>query len=270
MTTLLSDLGQDVGTYNLALIRRVLFARIDNRSSNYTATLACTLRMYLRFLVSEGAVAEALIAAVPRVPKWSLSALPQYISATDMERTIASCGDHPAGIRNRAILLLLARLALRAGDIVALQIGDIDWNRAEIRVSGKSRRQTALPLPQDAGDALYRYITAARHTIHGSPFKNQKVFLGSNAPYRPFNAASTVTSIVRRSFDRAGIITRGGRGAHVFRHSQATSLLHSGASFEVISSLLRHASMDATMIYAKVDTVMLQEITQPWLGAGVL
>jgi len=269
MTTLLPDLGEDASTCNPALIRSVLFAHIDNRSPNYATTLSCTLRMYLRFLVSEGTVAQALIAAVPRVPKWSLSALPQYISTADMERTIASCGGHPAGIRDRAILLLLARLALRGGDIRALRIGDVDWNRAEIRVCGKSGQQTALPLPQDVGDALYLYLTKARRTIDGLPLEEQKVFLGSLAPYRPFNAASTVTSIVRRALNRAGIITRGGRGAHVFRHSQATSLLRSGASFEVISSLLRHASMDTTMIYAKVDTVMLQEIAQPWLSGGV-
>ena len=91
---------------------------------------------------------------------------------------------------------MLARLALRAGDITALRIGDIDWNRAEIRVSGKSRRQTALPLPQEVGDALY-HLMKARRTIDGLPLKEQKVFLGSLAAYRPFNAASTVTSIVR-------------------------------------------------------------------------
>ena len=185
-----------------------------------------------------------------------------------MERTIASCGDRPAGIRDRTILLLLARLALRAGDITALRIGDIDWNRAEIRVSGKSRRQTALPLPQEVGDALYLYLMKARRTIDGLPLKEQKVFLGSLAPYRPFNAASTVTSIVRRALNRAGVVTRGGRGAHVFRHSQATALVRAGASFEVISSLLRHASMDTTMIYAKADTRMLREVAQPWLGGG--
>ena len=268
ITMLVPDLGMDPGIYDAALIRRVFFIHIDNRSSDYAATLASTLRMYLRFLVSEGAVSQALIAAVPRVPKWSLAALPQYISAADMERTIASCDDRPAGIRDRTILLLLARLALRASDITALRIGDIDWNRAEIRVSGKSRRQTALPLPQEVGDALYLYLMKARRTIDGLPLKEQKVFLGSLAPYRPFNAASTVTSIVRRALNRAGVVTRGGRGAHVFRHSQATALVRAGASFEVISSLLRHASMDTTMIYAKADTRMLREVAQPWLGGG--
>ena len=108
----------------------------------------------------------------------------------------------------------------------------------------------------------------ARRTIDGLPLKEQKVFLGSLAPYRPFNAASTVTSIVRRALNRAGVVTRGGRGAHVFRHSQATALVRAGASFEVISSLLRHASMDTTMIYAKTDTRMLREVAQPWLGGG--
>ena len=119
------------------------------------------MRMYLRFLVSEGGIAPALLAAVPTVPQWRLSTLPRYIPADDVERSIVSCDDGPAGVRDRAILLLLARLALRAGDIVGLRLGDIDWDRSVVHVSGKSRRETALPLPQDVGDALYAYITSA-------------------------------------------------------------------------------------------------------------
>ena len=261
IAAVLPALGDDPRTYDAALIRRVLFEHIEHRSRNDARTLATAMRVYLRFQVSQGRIAAALVGAVPTVPRWRLSTLPRYISAEDVERSVASCGDDPVGVRDRAILLLLARLALRAGDIVALRLDAIDWDRAEIQVSGKSRRQTALPLPQDAGNALYTYITTVRPRVD-----HENVFLCATAPYRPFGDPSTVTSVARRALDRADVTTFATRGAHVFRHSQATELLRSGAALEVIRSLLRHASPDTTMIYAKTDVAMLQEIAQPWIG----
>ena len=155
----LPGLGDDPGVYNAALVRRVLFDRMEPWSQGYARTLTTAMRMYLRFLVSEGSIAAGLVEAVPTVPQWRLSALPRYILADDVERAIASCGDDPMGVRDRAILLLLARLALRAGDIVALRLDDIDWNRAEIRVSGKSRWTTfaaAAPGRRRCAPRLYR------------------------------------------------------------------------------------------------------------------
>ena len=148
IATALSALGDDPRAYDAALIRQVLFEAIEHRSRNYARKLTIAMRIYLRFLVSEGSIAAALIAAVPTVPRWRLSTLPRYIPADDVERTIASCSDDPVGVRDRAILLLLARLALRAGDIVALRLGDIDWDRAEIQVAGKSRWQTVRLCPR--------------------------------------------------------------------------------------------------------------------------
>lgn len=263
IAAVLPDLGDDPGAYDAALIRRVLSEQIERRSVSHVKRLATAMRMYLRFLASEGAAAAALAEVLPRVPQWRLSELPRYIAADDVERTIASCGDDPVGVRDRAILLLLARLALRAGDIVDLRLGDIDWDKAEIRVSGKSRRRTALPLPQDAGDALRVYIETVRPRV-----KEEKVFLCVNAPWRPFPAASNVSYVARGAMDRAGVATLAnrGRGAHVFRHSRATELLRSGASLDVIRSLLRHASPKTTVIYAKTDTLMLREVAQPWVG----
>ena len=260
ITSLLPGLGDDPQAYDAGLIRRVLFERMEHRSRHYARQLATSMRTYLRFLVAEDCVTAALVAAVPTVPQWRLCTLPRYIPTEDVERAIASCGDSPAGVRDRAILLLLARLALRAGDIDALRLADIDWERAALHVSGKARRKAVLPLPQDAGDALYTYIASARPKVNEA-----QVFLGSQAPYRPF-ARGTVTAIARRALDRAGIVTSATRGAHVFRHSQATNLLRSGASLDMIQSLLRHESANTTMIYAKTDTVMLQEVAQPWIG----
>ena len=263
MSAVLPGLGVDPDAYDAARIRKVLWEQIEHRSRTHAQSLTTSMRMYLRFLMSEGLIQAALVEAVPTVPQWRLSTLPRYIFADDIERTIASCDDQLTGLRDRAILLLLARLALRAGDIVALHLDDIDWGRAEIRVSGKSRRQTVLPLPQDVGDALIAYLK------HRPKVDNEKVFLCMDAPHRPFSGPTTVSAVARRALDRAGVQTFASRGAHVFRHSQATHLLRTGSSLTVVQSLLRHESMDTTMIYAKTDVVMLQEVALPWIGEGV-
>ena len=260
ITPLLPALGNDPRAYDAALIRRVLSEHMEHRSRHHAKRLAGSMRMYLRFLVAEDSVTAALVAAVPTVPQWRLCTLPRYIPAEDVERAIASCGDSSAGVRDRAILLLLARLALRAGDIYAMRLTDIDWDGAVLNVCGKARRKAVLPLPQHAGDALFAYIATARPKVNEA-----HVFLGSQAPYRPLTQTA-VTKIARRALDRAGVVTSASRGAHVFRHSQATNLLRSGASLDMIQSLLRHESSNTTMIYAKTDRVMLQEVAQPWIG----
>ena len=162
----LPALGEVPESYDAALIRRVMLAHLERGSRSRARVLATSLRMYLRVLAFEGHVPAALVGAVPSVPAWSLSTLPRHIPVEDVERTIESCDTAtPAGTRDRAALLLLARLALRAGDVVALRLTDIDWDRALLRVNGKTRRDTLLPLPQDVGDALHAYIASARPRI---------------------------------------------------------------------------------------------------------
>ncbi len=263
VSAILPGLGEDPDAYDAARIRKVLWEQIEHRSRDYAQRMTTSMRVYLRFLVSEGRIQAALVEAVPTVPQWRLSTLPRYISADDIDRVIETCDQQPTGLRDRAIVLLLARLALRAGDIVALRLDDISWERAEIRVSGKSRRQSVLPLPQEVGDALVAYLKRRPKV------DEENVFLRSVAPYRPFSDPGTVSAVARRALDRAGVQTFASRGAHVFRHSQATHLLRTGSSLTVVQSLLRHESMDTTMIYAKTDTVMLQEVAQPWIGEGV-
>lgn len=258
---MMPELGDDPRAYDTALIRDVLHRNIRRRSRGYAPVLPTTMRMYLRFLASEARIQPGLVAAVPSVPQKQLSSLPRYIASDDVERAIATCSDNATGLRDRAILLLLARLALRAGDIVGLRLTDVDWDRAQIRVSGKSRREAILPLPQDAGDALHAYIATARPKADAD-----KVFLRAHPPWRGFADSTAVGSVARRALDRAGIKTFAGRGAHVFRHSQATALLRSGATLDVIQSLLRHRSPNTTAIYAKTDAVMLREVAQPWIG----
>lgn len=259
---LTTELGPEPSDYTAELIRAVLLRRFAGASWHQARWLATTMRMYLRFLASSGRCMPALVAAVPKAPVWELASLPRYASAEAIERVIASCDiTTPMGLRDRAILLLLARLALRAGDVVALRFEDIDWRHALLRVCGKSRHEASLPLPQDVGDAILAYIEHARPRV-----PHDRVFLRARAPSRPFVSSSAVTSIVAHALKRTGMDDVRPRGAYLFRHSAATGLLRSGKSLEMIGALLRHRSIDTTAIYAKTDRPMLLEVAQPWLG----
>ena len=218
------------------------------------------LRMFLRFLIAEGRCRASLLGAIPVVPHWRLTALPQYLPPEGVERLIACCSSTSrVGKRDRAILLLLARLGLRAGDIVQMRLSDIDWNGAWVHVSGKSRRQTRLPLTQEIGQAIAAYIQASRF-----PVQSDALFLRSRAPFRALGSHCAVSMIVGRAFRRAGVKRPGRGAAHLLRHSVASSMLRRGASLQEISVLLRHRSIESTQIYAKVDVAGLQQIAQPW------
>jgi integrase/recombinase XerD len=173
---------------------------------------------------------------------------------------IASCSPtSPSGKRDRAILLLLARLGLRAGDIVELRVDDIDWKGAWISVCGKGRRLTKLPLTQEVGRAIVDYLKEGR-----PPAETDILFLRSRAPLRAFASHAAISVIVERAMRRAGVACPSRGAAHVLRHSVATSMLRHGASLQDIAAVLRHRSIETTQIYAKVDIAMLQEIAQPW------
>jgi site-specific recombinase XerD len=219
------------------------------------------LRGFLRFLSAHGFCRAGLEHAVPTIPEWRLSTLPRYIDAAQVERLIATCDlTTPIGLRDRAILLLLARLGLRAGDIVSLRLGDFDWQRGTLSVRGKGRRDTRLPLPQDAGNAVLAYLERARPRVAGD-----WVFFLLNAPIRPLTSSGVVTSIVRSAIRKAGIDTPT-KGARLLRHSAATAMLRGGATLDMVGAVLRHRSPDMTAHYAKVDVPMLQQIAQPWPG----
>ena len=193
-----------------------------------------------------------------------LSTLPRYLPPQDVEKLIASCDrDKPCGIRDRAILLLLVRLGLRAGDILDLTLNDIDWVAGTLRVQGKGRREIRLPLPQDAGYALIAYLENGRPRM-----TDAQVFLRAVAPHRPFAVSSSVSSLVRLALRRAGIKDAPTRGANLLRHSAATSLLRAGATLDTVGTVLRHRSANTTAHYAKVDVTMLGQIAQPWPGSS--
>lgn len=256
---LLLALGDDPTTYDASLVRRVIVDEAQRGSRASIGTVTTTLRGYLRFLAARDACSPWLYQAVPTVPHWRLSTLPRYLPMADVERLIASCDPAtPAGIRDKAILLLLARLGLRAGDVLAMRFDDISWEEGTMRVRGKGRREICLPLPQDAGDALLDYMTRVRPNVG-----YDRIFLRTFAPFRPLSA---VAGVVRWGLKRAGITDAPSRGARLLRHSAATSMLRAGATLDAIGSVLRHRSPDTTVHYAKVDLHMLRPIAQAWPG----
>jgi site-specific recombinase XerD len=256
-----SGLGDDPAIYNAATIRAVVLNQEPARSRASLRMTVTVLRSYLRFLAAQGECRPELVHAVPPAPQRRLATLPRYASPETIERIIASCDTAtPVGIRDRAILLLLARLGLRAGDVWRLRLPDIDWANAQLGVHGKERRSTRLPLPQDVGDALLAYLTQARPLV-----REERVFLRSLAPFTPFVSSSEIAGIVARALARSGI-EGVPTGAHLFRHSLATTMLRAGANLESVGTVLRHRSPSTTAIYAKVDVSMLETVAQPWLG----
>jgi site-specific recombinase XerD len=189
---------------------------------------------------------------------WRLAALPRYLAAADVDRIINACDATTAvGLRDRAVLLLLARLGLRSGDVRHLRMDDLDWRQRSIRVSGKGHVEVELPLTQEVGDAILRYLRLGRPSA-----QTDRLFVRMAAPWTPL-AASSVSALVARAMDRAGIESRF-RGAHVLRHSAATEMLRQGATLEQIGAMLRHQYLDTTAHYAKVDVQHLREIALPW------
>ena len=261
---LLPALGDDPASYDAGLIQRVILNELQRCSRPHVKTMTTALRGYLNFLAAHGECRTGLSHAIPTVPQWNLSTLPRYLPPQDVEKLIASCDrDKPCGIRDRAILLLLVRLGLRAGDILDLTLDDIDWVAGTLRVQGKGRREIRLPLPQDAGDALIAYLENGRPRV-----TDAQVFLRALAPHRPFAVSSSVSSLVRLALRRAGIKDAPTRGANLLRHSAATSLLRAGATLDTVGTVLRHRSANTTAHYAKVDVTMLGQIAQPWPGSS--
>jgi site-specific recombinase XerD len=225
--------------------------------------MVTALRSFFRYLRHRGAIATDLAGCVPAVPNWSLSTLPRFLPTAAVERLLKRCVRKTAvGRRNHAILLLLARLGVRAGEVIRLSLDDIDWDAGQITIHGKGGKSAQLPLPADVGTSLAAYLRRDR-----PPSASRRVFLRHRAPMTGFANPSTLSSIVRRALKHAGIESAH-TGAHVLRHSLATSLLRQGGSLDEIGELLRHQSPNTTAIYAKVDVTALHTLALPWPGGG--
>jgi integrase/recombinase XerD len=227
--------------------------------------LVTALRAFLRWGQYRGEVDAAIIRAVPAVASWTTTPpLPRAISAEHARSVIDSC-DRRTGIgrRDRAVLLLLAGLGLRGGEVITLLLDDIDWDAGRLRVRGKNGRECLMPLPADVGEAIAAYLRSGR-----PPSTDRHLFLRSRAPIRGLlHGSDGVGSIVRNAFNRAGI-NAPHKGAHQFRHALAVRMLRGGASLPEIGEVLRHRDPVSTSIYAKVDLAALRPLALPWPGSA--
>jgi len=213
---LMPDLGVATHDYDVALVCNIVGKRRERTDPADLRTITSALRSYLCFLAGAGLCGPNLDHAVPPALQWRLSSLPRYLAAADVERVIASCDQLARGRRrDRAILLLLARLGLRAGDVAGLRLSDLDWTSGTVRLSGKPRREVRLPLPQDVGDALLEYIEMERPRVD-----QEAVFVRMTAPYRPFTQSSAISAIVALALKRAGIADPSSTGANLLRHNR--------------------------------------------------
>jgi site-specific recombinase XerD len=229
----------------------------------HARTLVAGMRSFLRYLHYGGLIDTDLSATVPAVAQWRFSTLPKHLSASQVRQVLQHCDrSTPLGRRNYAILLLLARLGLRAGEIIKLNLEDIDWENSRVTVSGKGRRFAQLPLPADVARAIARYL---RHDRPGCACR--RLFIRDHAPLEGFNRGAAIASVVKRALAKAGVESAR-KGAHLLRHSLATDLLRKGASLDEIGEVLRHKSPDTTKIYAKVDLKSLRTLALPWPGGA--
>jgi integrase/recombinase XerD len=225
--------------------------------------VTAAFRSFFRFLFQDGELLVNLALSVPSVADRRLATTPKYLSTDQVERVLGTCNRQTAtGRRDYAILLLLARLGLRAGEVVSLQLDDVDWRAGELLVRGKGLLHDRMPMPVDVGEALTSYLRMDR-----PPCKTRRVFVCMKAPRSGFAGPSTLTTIVRRALDRADLYPAL-RGAHVLRHSLATTMLRSGASMNEIGEILRHRTPSTTEIYAKLDFDGLRTLAHPWPSVG--
>jgi site-specific recombinase XerD len=232
-------------------------------SPKVVQVLVTSLRSFFRFLFRRTLTDIDLAAAVPTVPQWRLAEVPKFLTPAEVEQVLQACRrDTPAARRDHAILLLLARLGLRASEVIALELEDIDWRAGVLKVRGKGGYHDRLPLPADVGEALATYLRQYR-----PPCTTRRVFLRTKAPLRGFAHLSSISTIVCRALARAGL-QPDFKGSHLLRHSLATGMLRAGASLDEIGEVLRHRVPNTTEIYAKVDIRGLRSLALPWPTEG--
>jgi integrase len=218
------------------------------------------LRVFLRFLHVEGEIERDLTGAVPSVASWRLAGLVKALDGEALARLLASCDRRRrVGRRDFAVITLLSRLGLRAGEVAALRVCDIDWRSGEVMIRGKGNRQERLPLPADVGEALAGWLARGRPRC-----ECEFVFTRVRAPLEQLSSGG-VSAIVRHACRRAGLPVV---GAHRLRHTAATEMLRAGGSLTEVGQVLRHRSRDVTSIYAKVDRLALAAVVTPWPGAA--
>jgi integrase len=202
--------------------------------------------------------------AIPPVRTWRHSSIPRHISPAEVERVIGACDPAtPLGLRERAVVVLLAYLGLRAGELIRLKLDDVDWTEGCLIIrAGKNCRERGLPLSQEVGEALVAYLRQSRPTT-----PHRELFLRWRPPHRPLRSSVTITTLVSKVLKRAGVkVYR--PGAHILRHTLATAMARQGVTFKEIADVLGHCSLVSTGIYAKLDLGSLSKVAMPWLGGA--
>jgi site-specific recombinase XerD len=233
-----------------------------DQSPDTAKGMCCSLRAFLRYLRYEDRISIDLAGCVPTVRRWKFSALPTFLSPAQVRQVLDACDRRTgSGRRDYAILMMLARLGLRANEVTTVLLDDVNWQSGEVLIHAKGRQQVSMPLTPEAGAAIAAYLRDGRPQSD-----SRRLFLRDNAPYDGFASSAAVSMIARMALKRAGMSGFAHLGAHLFRHSLATELLRSGATLTEIGQVLRHRGHDTTRIYAKVDIDGLRNLCPAWPG----
>ena len=254
----------DLGKISQGDVIRYIERHAQDWSPRTGKAMCWSLRAFLRYLHHRGLNPRALAGCVPSMRRWRLATLPTYLPAAEVQKALDGCDRATAmGRRDYAILMMLAKLGLRADEVATLTLDDIDWRASEMLVRAKGRQRARMPIPPDVGAAIVAYLR------NGRPKSScRRLFVRTLAPHVGFASGCAITMIAKTALDRVGIEGCAHRGAHIFRHSLATELLRSGATLSEIGQLLRHESHDTTRIYAKVDIEALRTLSLPWPGGA--
>ncbi len=254
----------DLGKISQQEVIRYIERHAQDWSPGTGKAMCWSLRAFLRYLHHQGLNSRALADCVPSIRRWKLASLPTFLPAAQVQKALDGCDRAtPMGRRDYAILMMLTKLGLRAGEVATLTLDDIDWRASEMLVRAKGRQRARMPIPPDVGAAIVGYLR------NGRPKSScRRLFIRALAPHVGFASGCAITMIAKTALDRVGIKGCAHRGAHIFRHSLATELLRSGATLTEIGQLLRHESHDTTRIYAKVDIEALRTLSLPWPGGA--
>lgn len=254
----------DLGKITQEDVIRYIERHAQDWSPKTGKVMCWSLRAFFRYLHHRGMNPLSLADSVPSMRRWSHVTLPTYLLTAQVQKALDGCDRATTiGRRDYAILMLLAKLGLRADEVATLTLDDVDWRAGELLVRAKGRQRARMPIPPDVGAAVVAYLR------NGRPKSScRRLFVRTLAPRVGFASGCAITMIAKTALDRAGIEGCAHRGAHIFRHSLATELLRSGATLSEIGQLLRHESHDTTRIYAKVDIEALRALSQPWPGGA--
>jgi site-specific recombinase XerD len=251
---------RDLSQLNAAHVMSVVRSRCRSRSYSWVKNFTAAARSLLRFLFLEGYATGDLIEAVLPVTGYRHRELPEALDPDEVEQLYASCARNtPSGRRDLAVLTLALRLGLRAAELAALELGDVDWRAGEVIIRGKGGRRDRLPLPRDVGEVIVDYLRCGRDSTSA-----REVFLTVVAPRKAISS-KTVEGIVRRASRRAGLADM---GPHRLRHTAASSMLRAGVSLPDIGQVLRHEHVETTAGYARVDRPSLATLAMPWPRAA--